>query len=80
MPRADAAFPDAGCSAGYELWNARVEWASPDGEWLVAIGATNVRDKQYFLNRFDLTAFGQPHAEGQPGPPREWYLTLQRDF
>ncbi|MFO7286389.1 MAG: TonB-dependent receptor [Gammaproteobacteria bacterium] len=80
LPRADAAFPDAGCSAGYELWNARVEWASPDGEWLVAIGATNVRDKQYFLNRFDLTAFGQPHAEGQPGPPREWYLTLQRDF
>lgn len=80
LPSADALFPGAGCSAGYELLNARVEWASPSGEWLVAIGATNLRDEEYFLNRFDLTAFGQPHVEGQPGAPREWYLTLQRDF
>jgi hypothetical protein len=39
-----------------------------------------VTDKQYFLNKFDLTAFGQPHTEGQPGRPREWYLSFTRNF
>lgn len=79
-PSLQSTFPGIGCSEGYELLNARIEWASPDREWLVAVGATNVTDEEYFLNRFDLTAFGQPHVEGQPGAPRQWYLTLQRDF
>lgn len=73
-------FPGAGCSEGYELVNVRLEWANPGRVWTAAVGATNVTDKEYFLNKFDLTAFGQPHAEGQPGAPRQWYLTLQRNF
>jgi iron complex outermembrane receptor protein len=75
-----AALPGAGCSDGYELLNARVQWTSPDRDWEVAVGALNLTDEEYFLNRFDLTFFGQPHAEGQPGVPREWYLTLKRNF
>lgn len=75
-----SAIPDAGCSEAYELVNARVQWTSPDIAWEVAVGATNVTDEEYFLNKFDLTAFGQPTVEGQPGPPREWYLTLKRNF
>jgi iron complex outermembrane receptor protein len=75
-----AAIPGAGCSDGYELVNARVQWASPDTAWEVAVGATNVTDKEYFLNRFDLSAFGQPTVEGQPGAPRQWYLTMKRNF
>jgi iron complex outermembrane receptor protein len=73
-------FPGAGCSDSYELVNVRLEWASPGRTWIAALGATNVMDKKYFLNKFDLTAFGQPHAEGQPGAPREWYFTVQRNF
>ncbi len=68
------------CSGGYGLLNARVEWANPGRTWTIAAGATNVTDKQYFLNKFDLTAFGQPHTEGQPGRPREWYLGFTRYF
>jgi iron complex outermembrane recepter protein len=75
-----AAIPGAGCSKGYELVNARLQWASPGRDWEVAAGATNLTDKKYFLNRFDLTVFGQPHAEGQPGAPREYYVTLKRNF
>jgi outer membrane receptor protein involved in Fe transport len=75
-----AEFPFAGCSDGYEIVNARLEWTAPGAGWRVAVGATNVTDEEYFLNKFDLTAFGQPHAEGQPGPPQAWYLALQRDF
>jgi iron complex outermembrane receptor protein len=76
----DSLFPAASCTDGYELLNARLEWRSPNDTWTVAVGATNVTDEEYFYNKFDLTAFGQPHAEGQPGRPREWYVTLGRNF
>jgi iron complex outermembrane recepter protein len=68
------------CAPGYNLVNVRVEWASPEKAWTVAVGATNVTDKEYFLNIFDLSAFGQPTTEGQPGRPRELYLQLVRNF
>jgi iron complex outermembrane receptor protein len=73
-------FPEASCSDAYELVNARIEWRSPNDTWTFAVGGTNLSDEEYFLNRFDLTAFGQPHAEGQPGRPREWYITVGRNF
>ena len=73
-------FPAASCTDAYELMNARLEWRSPEEKWTVAVGATNLTDEEYFYNKFDLTAFGQPHAEGQPGRPREWYVTLGRNF
>ncbi|MEJ2087379.1 MAG: TonB-dependent receptor, partial [Gammaproteobacteria bacterium] len=53
-----SAVPGAGCSDGYELLNLRVQWSSPGEEWQVAAGATNLTDKKYFLNKFDLTVFG----------------------
>jgi iron complex outermembrane receptor protein len=68
------------CSQAYELLNARLEWASPENTWRVAIGATNLTDEEYFYNKFDLTAFGQPTLEGQPGAPREWYIQFTRNF
>jgi len=68
------------CSDGYELLNARLEWASPDRGWTAALGATNITDKTFYLNKFDLSAFGQPTTEGQPGSPREWYITVSRNF
>jgi iron complex outermembrane recepter protein len=71
---------DQACAKAYELLNARIEWSSPEDIWKVAIGATNLTDEEYFLNKFDLTAFGQPTLEGQPGAPREWYLSFTRNF
>jgi iron complex outermembrane receptor protein len=68
------------CSDGYELLNVRLQWESPDRVWTAAVGATNVTDEEYFLNKFDLTLFGQNTVEGQPGRPAEWYLTLGRSF
>ena len=69
-----------GCSQAYEMLNARIEWASPEDTWRIALGATNLTDEEYFLNKFDLTAFGQPTLEGQPGAPREWYVQFTRNF
>ena len=68
------------CSQGYELLNARLEWASPEDSWRIAVGATNLTDEEYYLNKFDLTAFGQPTLEGQPGAPREWYVQFTKNF
>ena len=70
----------ASCSPGYELANARLEWANPDRAWTSAIGVQNLANKQYYLNKFDLSGFGQPTTEGQPGAPREWYISVQRNF
>jgi iron complex outermembrane receptor protein len=68
------------CSEGYKLLNARLTWISPDQTWRAALGMTNVTDEEYYLNRFDGTAFGQPYTQGQPGRPQEWYLTVSREF
>jgi iron complex outermembrane receptor protein len=70
----------ASCSGGYQLLNARFEWASPERSWTAAIGANNLTNEDYFYNKFDLSAFGQPTTEGQPGAPREWYVTFTRNF
>jgi len=68
------------CTASFQLVNVAVEWASPDRDWTVTVGGTNVTDEEYYLNKFDLSAFGQPTVEGQPGRPAEWFVTLQRNF
>jgi len=68
------------CADGYELVNLRLEWRSPEGAWTAAIGGTNVTGKEYLLNTFDLSVFGQPTVEGQYGRPGEWYLTVGRNF
>ena len=56
------------------------QWAGLRTHIMVAVGATNVTNKQYWLNIFDLSAFGQPTIEGQPGRPREYFLSLTRNF
>jgi iron complex outermembrane receptor protein len=73
-------FPNAGCSDSYELVNVRLEWASPERAWTAAVGLSNAFDEEYFLNKFNLSAFGQPYSEGTPGRYREWYFTVGRNF
>ena len=68
------------CSGGYTLHNARLQYATKENTWTVAFGVENLTNHFYYLNKFDLTVFGEPTVEGQPGPPREWYLTARRNF
>jgi iron complex outermembrane recepter protein len=70
----------ASCSGGYTLHNIRLQYATKENSWTVAVGIENLTNHFYYLNKFDLTAFGEPTVEGQPGPPREWYLTARRNF
>jgi iron complex outermembrane receptor protein len=68
------------CSGGYALHNVRLEYGTSDHKWTAAVGVENFTNHFYYLNKFDLTGFGEPTIEGQPGPPQEWYLTLRRTF
>jgi outer membrane receptor for ferric coprogen and ferric-rhodotorulic acid len=68
------------CSGGYTLHNVRLQYTTRSRTWSAAVGIENLTNHFYYLNKFDLTAFGEPTIEGQPGQPREWYLTLRRNF
>jgi iron complex outermembrane receptor protein len=68
------------CTAGYILHNARLEYAGHDRQWTLAFGIYNVANKIYFQNTFDTSAFGEPTIEGQPAPPRQWYITATHKF
>ena len=73
-------YGPSGCVDGYQLVNASLVWADADDDWNVTFGITNLSDKQYFLNIFPLTGFGQPTDEAQPGRPQEWFVRFQRNF
>ena len=81
-----AANPQSGytgitsCTGGYTLHNVRLEYGTHDHAWTTAIGVENLANHFYYLNKFDLTGFGEPTIEGQPGQPRTWYLTARRNF
>jgi len=59
----------------YTLANARLTYRSPDEAWSVALEATNLFDKFYYLNKFATL-----YVNGQPGRPREVALTVRRNF
>ncbi len=63
---------------GYAIANARITYDSPEKDWSLALGITNLFDKFYYVNRF-IQAGGHTYT-GQPSRPREWSLTLKRDF
>lgn len=64
---------------GYAIVNARVTWNSPDKSWQIAGFVTNLTDKLYYVGVTDVrNSFG--YAFGQVGRPREWGVSVRRDF
>ena len=59
----------------YTLVNARLTYRSPDEDWSVALEATNLFDKFYYLNKFATF-----YVNGQPGRPREVAVTVRNRF
>ncbi len=65
---------------GYSLFNARLTYDLPDEGFSVALGVTNLFDELHYDNYFILQDFGQSNVQGQPAAPREWYLTVSKNF
>lgn len=64
----------------YSVFNARIAYRNTDHDLELALGATNLFDKFYYRNMFTLRDFGLPMDLGQPGPPREWFLSVRKNF
>ncbi|WOF43012.1 TonB-dependent receptor [Sphingopyxis indica] len=64
---------------GYHLLNANLTYVDPSEKWRVALGVTNLTNRHYLVGGFsDLPATG--FVDGTYARPREWYLTVRRNF
>jgi len=68
-----------GLVAGRTLMNGRITWKSASQDWETAAGATNLTNKFYYVNKV-FGAVPTNITEGQPGAPREWFVTVKRNF
>ncbi len=64
----------------YFLGNARITWRNPDEDLSIALGVTNLFDKYYTTWRFDAVAAFSGNAQDAVGRPREWMLTVRKEF
>lgn len=65
---------------GYSLVNARLTYELRDMGVSIAAGVTNLLDELHYDNFFILQDFGQSNVQGQPAPPRQWYLRMEKRF
>lgn len=68
------------CEPGRETFNARLTYAAPDDAWSVALSVTNLTDEFYYQNRFEILSAGFGSVQGYPARPREWAITLRKNF
>ena len=59
----------------YDLVNARLTYRTANKDWNVALELTNLTDELYALNKFNTV-----YASDQPGLPRQWALSVRRNF
>lgn len=86
-PRLDASYTPASCgnltcdtdvaNQFYTLVDGRVTYWSAKRVWSLALQVTNLTDKLYYITK---TATGVGYIDGQIGQPREWALTLHKQF
>ena len=63
----------------YTVLNGSLTWRSKDAVWQGALNVTNITDKLYYLTLFD-THTSAGYTNGQPAMPREWSVTVKRNF
>ncbi len=67
--------------APYTLANARLTWRDTDRAWEFALEVTNLTDKVYYGSNADLSFIPViGFSWNAPGRPREWALTVKRNF
>ncbi len=57
--------------------NARLTFEPPQRDWFVSLAVTNLLDEFYYYNKFSGSGFS---VSGQPGRPREWAVSVRREF
>jgi iron complex outermembrane receptor protein len=71
---------------GYSLFNARLTYTPLKGKWQLALAGTNITN-HFYWQQLGAATSGTPPAltpavarVGTPGMPREWSVTLTKDF
>jgi iron complex outermembrane receptor protein len=64
----------------YTLTNGRVTWRNAGKNLSISFEVTNMFDKYYYNNIFDLTGPGAGVISGSVGRPREWAVSVKRAF
>jgi iron complex outermembrane receptor protein len=87
-PRVDAQYQSSfftelsnnpiGQVGGRTLADMRVTWKSPKGDWQTTAAVTNLTGHFYYINK--ALSQNPSFTQGQPGAPREWLVTLRRNF
>jgi iron complex outermembrane receptor protein len=62
------------------LINARLTWKSRKSDWSVTLAATNLANKFYYESQALRQNAPYLIGIGRPGQPRQWSLTVRRDF
>ncbi len=65
---------------GYALANARLTWRNQRKDLSVALVVSNLFDRYYYASTFDLVPTGGGAIIGTVGRPREWAITLNKNF
>jgi iron complex outermembrane receptor protein len=60
----------------YSIWNAQLAYEMPDGDWSAVLQVNNLTDKYYHYQ----VLRGSVNSQTRVAAPREWMLTLRRDF
>jgi iron complex outermembrane recepter protein len=60
--------------------NGRITWRNENKDLSIALEVTNITDKYYFLSRFNLLGAGAGFDKALPAAPREWALTVRKEF
>jgi len=65
--------------AGRSIFNARLTYETADREWSLSAAVTNLTDKFYYVGQNEnVAAYGV--STGIVGRPREWMLSLRKNF
>ncbi|MBB5986860.1 TonB-dependent receptor [Sphingobium lignivorans] len=64
----------------YSLFNARLTYKNEVHDFSVSLAVTNVFNKFYYVSLLDYSGLGFPNTNAQPSVPREWALTLRKQF
>jgi iron complex outermembrane receptor protein len=79
-PAAGSPSATLGQVPSYTLANARLTWRNADEDLDISLEVTNLFDKYYFINKFDLTGAGAGVISGQLGRPQEWAVSVKKKF
>ena len=79
-PAAGSPSATLGQVPSYTLANARLTWRNADEDLDISLEVTNLFDKYYFINKFDLTGPGAGAISGQLGRPQEWAVSVKKKF